>query len=40
MCYQNAWMKSREGFDGPRIRSLREHGTPEQRLLLGEVERW
>jgi hypothetical protein len=40
MCYQNAWMKSREGFDGPRIRSLRERGTPEQKLLLGEVEHW
>ena len=26
MCYQNAWMKSREPFDGPRVTKLREEG--------------
>ena len=40
MCYQNAWMKSRETFDGPRMKKLRKDGTPEQRLLLGELECW
>lgn len=40
MCYQNAWIKSREPFDGPRVKALREQGTAEQRLLLGEIERW
>ena len=40
MCYQNAWMKSFEPFDGPRVTRLREHGTPEQKLLLGGVPRW
>ncbi len=40
MCYQNAWMKSREPFDGPRVTALRETGTPEQQLLLGGVTRW
>lgn len=40
MCYQNAWMKSREPFDGPRVTKLREQGTPEQQLLLGAIERW
>ncbi len=35
MCYQNAWMKSREPFDGPRVTALRESGTAEQKLLLG-----
>ena len=40
MCYQNAWMKSREPFDGPRVTGLRERGTPEQKLLLGAVPRW
>ena len=35
MCYQNAWMKSREPFDGPRVSAMRERGTPEQQLLLG-----
>ncbi|MCY4353183.1 MAG: hypothetical protein OXC09_00100, partial [Truepera sp.] len=35
MCYQNAWMKSREPFDGPRVTALRENGTAEQQLLLG-----
>ena len=27
MCYQNAWMKSREPFDGPRVTRLREEGS-------------
>ena len=40
MCYQNAWMKSRESFEGPKARYLREHGTDEQKLLLGAVEKW
>ena len=40
MCYQNAWMKSREPFDGPRVTSLREHGTALQKLLLGAVPSW
>lgn len=40
MCYQNAWMKSREPFDGPRVTKLRENGTPEQQLLLGGVNNW
>ena len=40
MCYQNAWMKSRESFEGPKARHLREHGTDEQKLLLGAVEKW
>ena len=40
MCYQNAWMKSREPFDGPRVATLREHGTPLQKLLLGAVPKW
>ena len=40
MCYQNAWMKSRESFAGPRMTRLRENGTPEQQLLLGAVESW
>ena len=40
MCYQNAWMKSREPFNGPRVTKLREHGTPVQKLLLGAVPSW
>lgn len=40
MCYQNAWMKSREPFNGPRVNQLREAGTPEQKLLLGGIESW
>ncbi len=35
MCYQNAWMNSRESFAGPRVTALRENGTPDQKLLLG-----
>ena len=40
MCYQNAWMKSREPFDGPRVSALKESGTADQKLLLGGVPRW
>jgi ectoine hydroxylase-related dioxygenase (phytanoyl-CoA dioxygenase family) len=40
MCYQNAWMKSREPFTGPRVSKLREAGTPEQQLLLGGISSW
>ncbi len=40
MCYQNAWMKSREPFDGPRVTKLRAHGTRTQKLLLGAVPNW
>ena len=40
MCYQNAWMKSREPFDGPRVTAMREQGTREQKLLLGAIDRW
>jgi ectoine hydroxylase-related dioxygenase (phytanoyl-CoA dioxygenase family) len=40
MCYQNAWMKSRESFEGLRMTSLRETGTAEQKLLLGGVPSW
>lgn len=40
LCYQNAWMKSREPFDGPRVTALREGGTPTQKVLLGGVRAW
>ena len=40
ICYQNAWIKSRETFDGPRMKLLRENGTNEQKLLLGKVDYW
>ncbi len=40
MCYQNAWMKSREPFDGPIVKGLKKNGTPEQKLLLGGVPKW
>lgn len=40
MCYQNAWMKSREPFDGPRVTRLREEGSPERQLLLGGIPQW
>jgi ectoine hydroxylase-related dioxygenase (phytanoyl-CoA dioxygenase family) len=40
MCYQNAWMKSRENFDSPRIKKLREEGSPERQLLLGGITSW
>ena len=40
MCYQHAWMKSRERFDGPRVQRLRANGSARTRLLLGEVGSW
>ncbi len=40
MCYQNAWIKSREPFDGPRVTAMRDNGTPEQKLLLGAIQNW
>ena len=40
MCYQNAWMKSREPFNGPRVSKLREEGSSEIKLLLGEIKSW
>ena len=40
MCYQNAWMKSRESFDGPRVSKLRDEGSPERQLLLGAIRSW
>ncbi|GDY13219.1 hypothetical protein LBMAG53_20970 [Planctomycetota bacterium] len=40
MCYQHAWMKSRERFDGPRVAQLRATGTARTRLLLGGVSSW
>tara|TARA_B110000116_G_C16782111_1_gene558938 strand:+ start:1501 stop:2268 length:768 start_codon:yes stop_codon:yes gene_type:complete len=40
ICYQNAWMKSRETFDGPLVKKLKKNGTNEQKLLLGNVDKW
>lgn len=40
MCYQNAWMKSREPFNGPRVTKMRENGTNEQKVLLGAITEW
>lgn len=40
MCYQNAWIKSREPFDSPRVTRLREEGGDEVKLLLGGVPKW
>ncbi len=40
MCYQTAWMKSREPFDGPFARRLRAEGTDEQKMLLGAIDKW
>ena len=40
MCYQNAWMKSRESFEGPRVTKLREEGSDERKLLLGAIPKW
>ena len=40
MCYQTAWMKSREPFDGPFAQRLRETGTDEQKMLMGAIEKW
>lgn len=40
MCYQNAWMKSREPFGGPRVARLREEGSAVRKLLLGGIGAW
>ena len=40
MCYQNAWMKSRETFDGPIISKIKKSGNNLQKLLLGSVDKW
>jgi len=40
ICYQNAWMKARESFSGPRVTKLRDEGSPERKLLLGAVRNW
>ncbi len=40
MCYQNAWMKARESFSGPRMTKLQNEGTDEQKLLLGAIPKW
>ena len=40
MCYQHAWMKSRERFDGPRVQRLRATGSSRTRLMLGEIASW
>ncbi len=40
MCYQTAWMKSREPFDGPFAQQMRENGTDEQKMLMGAIEKW
>lgn len=39
-CYQPAWMKSREPFDGPVATRLKEQGSDEMKLLMGAIERW
>ena len=40
MCYQTAWMKSREPFDGPFAQKIRVKGTDQQKVLMGAIERW
>lgn len=40
MCYQPAWMKSREPFDGPFAQRMREEGNDEQKMLMGAIEKW
>lgn len=40
MCYQPAWMKSREPFDGPFAQRLLAEGTDEQKMLLGAIDKW
>lgn len=40
MCYQNAWMKSREPFDGLLVRELIQQGDARRRMLLGEIREW
>ena len=40
MCYQTAWMKSREPFDGPFAQKVRATGTDQQKMLMGAIEKW
>ncbi|MFT5086966.1 MAG: ectoine hydroxylase-related dioxygenase (phytanoyl-CoA dioxygenase family) [Planctomycetota bacterium] len=40
MCYQPAWMKSREPFDGPFALRMRAEGSDEQKMLMGAIEKW
>ena len=40
MCYQNAWIKSREDFSGPVALELKKNGSDEQKLLLGSADKW
>ena len=40
MCYQTAWMKSREPFNGPIAQKILESGTAEQKMLMGAIEKW
>ena len=40
MCYQNAWIKSREDFNGPVALELKKNGSDEQKLLLGSADKW
>jgi len=40
MCYQPAWMKSREPFDGPFAKRMREEGSDIQKMLMGGIEKW
>ena len=40
MCYQTAWMKSREPFNGPIAQKILESGTDEQKMLMGAIEKW
>ena len=39
-CYQTAWMKSREPFDGPFAQKVRATGTDQQKMLMGAIEKW
>ena len=39
-CYQNAWLKSRDTFEGPRCSALRANGNATRKLLLGGIEVW
>lgn len=39
-CYQTAWMKSCEPFDGPFEQKVRAMGTDQQKMLMGAIEKW
>lgn len=39
MCYQNAWMKSREPFDGPLVRELIQQGDARRSFQLSACRR-